>query len=161
MRRDKVSLNTISTDAACELIQKALDEKVNVKQVFVDTVGPADKYQVMLSNKFRNYKIDFKVTPKADSLFPCVSAASIVAKVTRDKTLEDWEYEENKFVEMLREKDEKFSIKFGSGYPGDPTTKKWLTENFDPVFGYPNIVRFSWSTTKNNMKAKGAYPIKW
>jgi ribonuclease H2 subunit A len=34
----------------------------------------------------------------------------------------------------------------GSGYPGDPKTIEWLQKNWDVVFGYPNIVRFSWST---------------
>jgi len=160
--REKVSLNTISTDSAKELIQKALDEKVNVNEVYVDTVGPADKYQYMLECHFKKYKIKFTVAPKADSLFLCVSAASIVAKVTRDRALENWVFEENKFTNKNELKDDsKFSTKFGSGYPGDPATKKWLTNNFDKVFGYPNIVRFSWSTATNNMKANGIYPIIW
>jgi len=28
----------------------------------------------------------------------------------------------------------------------DPVTKAFLTKNIDPVFGYPQLVRFSWST---------------
>lgn len=28
----------------------------------------------------------------------------------------------------------------------DPATKKFLNENIDDVFGFPNFVRFSWST---------------
>ena len=35
---------------------------------------------------------------------------------------------------------------FGWGYPGDPVTKDWLKKHFDKVFGFPTIVRFSWST---------------
>ena len=39
-------------------------------------------------------------------------------------------------------------MNLGSGYPADPYTKQWLAENQDPVFGFPNFVRFSWQTVK-------------
>lgn len=40
----------------------------------------------------------------------------------------------------------------GSGYPGDPKTKEWLQNNKDPIFGYPNLVRFSWNTSINALQ---------
>lgn len=46
---------------------------------------------------------------KADSIYPIVSAASIVAKVTRDHTLKVWRFKEG--LEMDH-------TEFGSGYPG-------------------------------------------
>jgi hypothetical protein len=36
-------------------------------------------------------------------------------------------------------------------FSGDPTTKRFI-ENFEPVFGYPRIVRFSWATSVNALK---------
>lgn len=46
-RRQKYSLNEISHTAAIELIQGFVDRGVKIGKVFVDTVGPMEKYQVM------------------------------------------------------------------------------------------------------------------
>ena len=148
LKRNKISLNTISEEAAFELIRNALKKGVNIKKVFVDTVGPPLKYKSKFEEVFKNYDIEFEVTPKADSLFPVVSAASIVAKVNRDRALNSWN-----FKECINSKIN-FDTKYGSGYPGDPVTKKWMEKHCDPVFGYPSIVRFSWKTTTNYMKEK-------
>lgn len=53
---------------------------MNPFQVYVDTVGDPEKYRVKLSEIFPTIK--FVVAKKADSLYPVVSGASIVAKVT-------------------------------------------------------------------------------
>jgi len=48
-------------------------------------------------------------------LFPIVSAASIVAKITRDRILQDWTFTEGSEIE---EGEEKGDVRlFGSGYP--------------------------------------------
>ena len=31
---------------------------------------------------------------------------------------------------------------YGSGYPADPDTKRWLEAHIDKVFGFPSLVRF-------------------
>lgn len=45
-KRQKVSLNDVSHNAAMELIQGFLDKGINMGRIYVDTVGPMDKYQV-------------------------------------------------------------------------------------------------------------------
>lgn len=47
----------------------------------------------------------------------------------------------------------------GSGYPADPNTSSYLQRLLDPVFGWPNIVRFSWATCKNLLTEKTG-PVK-
>jgi len=42
----------------------------------------------------------------------------------------------------------------------DPVTKKFLAQNIDPVFGFPQLVRFSWSTSEQILKTKGV-AVEW
>lgn len=42
----------------------------------------------------------------------------------------------------------------------DPVTKKFLLDNIDPVFGYPQLVRFSWSTAGKLLDEK-AVLVEW
>ncbi len=142
-RRGKYNLNTMSHDTAIGLVNKAIEAGVRVAEVYVDTVGPPQKYQAKLEALFPELKIT--VAKKADSLYPCVSAASICAKVARDRALKEW-----KFAEMRE-----FTQVWGSGYPGDAVTKKFLQENFNDLFGFPSIVRFSWKTAENLLDEKG------
>jgi ribonuclease H2 subunit A len=104
--------------------------------------------QDKLSQRFPGIK--FVVCPKADALFPIVSAASIVAKVTRDRLLK--EYRPIEDVET--------STEYGCGYPGDAVTKQWLEDHINRVFGFPSLVRFSWSTCDPLLK-ENCVPVKW
>jgi hypothetical protein len=42
----------------------------------------------------------------------------------------------------------------------DPTTKAYLQSTLDPIFGYPSLVRFSWSTVKVILE-KGGKEVRW
>ncbi|XP_073041808.1 ribonuclease H2 subunit A isoform X1 [Primulina eburnea] len=141
LKKEKINLNEISHDSAIGLINNVLNLGVLLTEVYLDTVGDAEKYRVKLSEIFRNIK--FVVAKKADSLYPVVSGASIVAKVTRDRALRDW---------VLDETAEHLHRNFGSGYPGDPGTKAWLADHTHSVFGFPTLVRFSWGTCTSYSK---------
>ena len=114
----------------------------------MDTLGPADKYEAKLSARFPGIK--FSVRSKADSLFPVVGAASIVAKVTRDRSL----------ANMMKLYELQAGGEFGCGYPSDPTTVKWLQVNLEPVFGWPEVVRFSWSSCDRLLQDR-AVKVVW
>ncbi len=71
---------------------------------------------------------------KADVRYPIVAAASIIAKVHRDCA-----------IAALREE---FGD-FGSGYPSDPKTIRFLQEWFSEHRSFPGVVRHSWKTVRN------------
>ena len=92
-RASRVSLNVISHDAAIALIHHALDDQgLRLAEVYVDTVGDPTSYAAKLQALFPDIRIT--VSAKADSLFPIVSAASIVAKCARDDAIQRWAFSE-------------------------------------------------------------------
>ncbi|CAN1140024.1 Ribonuclease H2 subunit A [Linum perenne] len=141
LKKQKINLNEISHDSASGLVKRVLNMGVRLTEVYVDTVGDPEKYRVKLSERFPSIK--FVVAKKADSLYPVVSGASIVAKVTRDRSLREW---------VLDETHEDIGRNFGSGYPADPNTKAWLKQHKHKVFGFPTVVRFSWATCNSYFK---------
>ncbi|XP_054167201.1 ribonuclease H2 subunit A-like [Oppia nitens] len=149
-KRSKYNLNQLSHDTAIALIRRAKHNGIQVSKVFVDTVGPADKYEAKLKSLFPDIK--FKVANKADSIYPIVSAASVCAKVIRDRVVNNWKFIEPN-MQFSRED-------YGSGYPGDPKTKKFLSQTMDPLFGFTSFVRFSWSTIKTILDEK-AIECEW
>ena len=42
----------------------------------------------------------------------------------------------------------------------DPATKKWLADIVDKVFGFPQFVRFSWSTCRDILEKQCA-AVEW
>lgn len=70
---------------------------------------------------------------KADDLFPIVSAGSIIAKDKRDT--------------IIKEIHKKYG-NFGSGYPSDIRTTKFLRDYVIKYKKPPKIARKSWDTTK-------------
>ncbi|KAH3683193.1 hypothetical protein WICPIJ_005838 [Wickerhamomyces pijperi] len=145
------NLNEQAHDATMDLIQDILNlGEVNIREIYVDTVGPPQSYQAKLQERFPGIQIT--VAKKADALYPIVSTASICAKVTRDKSLEQSR------VELFGE----FStVNWGSGYPSDPNTKRWLNEEVDKLTGWSEIVRYSWQTSRDSIKRAEGFTIEW
>ena len=79
-----------------------------------------------ISKLSENHKI--KSYHHADSKFVVVSAASILAKVTRDRA-----------IEKLRKNHD-----LGSGYPSDSVTVKFVTTYYKTNHTMPSFVRKSW-----------------
>lgn len=136
-------MNALSHDTAIDLIKAVQNKGIQIEHVYIDTVGPPLKYKEKLQKIFPS--INLTITEKADSKYAIVSAASICAKVMRDRIVDNWKY-----IEDLNF----HTFNLGSGYPADPETKKFLEKSIDPVFGYPILARFSWSTIVKALEMK-------
>lgn len=146
------NLNAQAMDATIALIKGVIDRGVNVKEIYVDTIGSPTTYQAKLSRIFPSIRIT--VAKKADSLYPCVSAASVCAKVTRDAALEVcWEAQKS----AKNDDGEDVAMTdggWGSGYPSDARCVGWLKKEIDPLFGWGAECRFSWGTVKELLDVK-------
>ena len=140
-------------DATVDLIKGVYARGVNIQEIYVDTIGKPAIYQAKLQRIFPTAKVT--VATKADSLYPCVSAASVCAKVTRDAALECM-YEARGGGPVGEE-----GMKWGSGYPSDGKCVSWLRNNMHPVFGWGPECRFSWSTAKDMVEGKGTVKVEW
>ena len=79
---------------------------------------------------------------KADFNHPSVSAASILAKVTREEEVAKIKKEYSKYGDI------------GSGYPGDPKTKEFLKQHGRELEN-SGIFRKTWATWKTMFPEKG------
>ncbi|GLB40445.1 putative endonuclease that specifically degrades the RNA of RNA- DNA hybrids [Lyophyllum shimeji] len=157
LRRPPINLNVQSQNATVLLIREIIAKGIQLTEAYVDALGPTTTYQAYLSSLFP--EIDFTVTNKADSKFKIVGAASVAAKVTRDACLEGWVFEES-MSEDGNPVSGLPSAAMGSGYPSDPNTQEWLKSSVEPTFGFPKLVRFSWTTVKVILD-KNAHGVKW
>jgi ribonuclease HII len=89
-------------------------------------------------NKLLNVDLTLIAEHKADANYPVVSAASILAKVTRDAE-----------IEKIKQK---INIDFGSGYPSDPRTQEFLKKYHKK---FPEIFRKSWASWKEVHNKQG------
>jgi ribonuclease H2 subunit A len=150
------NLNAQAMDATIDLIHAVFALGVNLKEIYIDTIGQPEAYQRKLERIFPTVHIT--VAKKADSLYPCVSAASVCAKVTRDAALEVCYQVFEKAV--INNTDQPVEG-WGSGYPGDARCSTWLKKNMDPLFGWGHECRFSWATAKDLLDVKPATKVNW
>ena len=119
------------------MTNKKLINKIKADKVILDC--PSNNI-----NAYKDYvksfvKKDIKIVAehKADLNHTIVGAASILAKVTRDKIIEEIKKE--------------VKYDFGSGYPSDPKTILFLKENWHKY----DIFRKTWATYKKVAENKG------
>ncbi len=147
-----LNLNLVEALASASIINELTErlstaQKQNLKIILdcpsINTSG----WKNQLMGYIKDKKLESKIIceHKADFNYPVVSAASIIAKTTRDAEIEKLKIE--------------VGFDFGSGYPSDPYTKKALIEHGDELLK-KHIIRESWATwqaiagKKNNKNIK-------
>jgi len=129
--RDRKSLNEIEAMRIGFLLNE-LKRKPDV--VYVDAPDPIAKNFGKRIEKYISFDLDIRSEHKADLNYPIVSAASIIAKVERDKAIK----------RLCR----KYG-NVGSGYPHDPDTIAFMCNWVKKNKKLPACARKSWETSKN------------
>jgi len=138
--RSGTNLNTLEA-IKCAMIINRLNNKERQKEkikVIIDCPSVNIKAWTSTLTKFIEHpkNLDINCEHKADFNHPVVSAASILAKVTREEE-----------VKKIKEEHKKFG-KLGSGYPSDPDTKEFL-KNHGKELKDSGIFRKTWATWKS------------
>jgi ribonuclease HII len=122
--RKNISLNDIEIKMMGGLI-----ELLKPEYAYIDACSSnAENFGTAISEKIKHHT-KIIAEHKADERYPIVSGASIIAKVCRDLIIEDIK--------------KKVQYDFGSGYPSDPKTIKYISE---PTGNDSKYVRHSWKT---------------
>ena len=125
LRSRDVNLNEIEKIAINRIIKES-----NPTTCFIDSM---DVKPERLKRELETMHPDVKVLAehKADDRYPIVSAASIIAKVERDRAIQEIK---KKYKDI------------GSGYPSDPKTIQFLKTI--PPGELPDFIRRSWATVE-------------
>ncbi len=127
-----VNLNELEGLKFVELI-----DKLNPNIAIIDC--PSNNihaFKSYLFERIKNKKMQLKVEHKADVRYLAVGAASILAKVTRDREI--------KAIEKA------IGHSVGTGYPSNPICQKFLKENWNKY----DIFRKSWESYKRIARAE-------
>jgi len=131
---DRGNLNTLEEVAIVALVKRFQPD-----QIIVDALGhPATIPAITqrLSDAVGDWgrPVQWLMEPKADQNYPVVGAASIFAKTERDG-----------IITSLKEA----YGDFGSGYPSDPKTRRWLSDWHASGQPWPDFVRTRWGTVRD------------
>jgi ribonuclease HII len=133
LRDPNLNLNKLEAITSAKILNKLKPDKALLDCPSNNISAYSAEIRKYLDNK----KLNLVAEHKADVKYTVVAAASIIAKVTRDRE-----------VEKIKQQ---IGIDFGSGYPSDEKTQLFLKKNWDR---FPQIFRQTWASYKNVAKAK-------
>jgi ribonuclease HII len=135
----ETDMNTLTVAAQADAVsQVAADGDDGI-------VDAGDTSESRFGRRVREHAtVDVTVTAEhgADETHAIVAAASILAKVARDS-----------HVDALASEHDLDDADVGSGYPSDPTTRKFLADYVDAHGDLPAFARHSWRTSTDVLAA--------
>jgi ribonuclease HII len=129
----ETTLNVCLARAHAAVIQELRPEKA-----FVDAVDVIAARHAETMRRYMDWDCTIISEHKADRAYPVVGAASIVAKVIRDRAIED----------LRRQYGD-----FGSGYPADLVTRTYLERYIQTHRAPPPFARKSWKTVSEYLES--------
>ena len=133
--KDGTNLNQLEAIKIAHILTELKPNKA-----ILDSPEPtAEKFGIMVNALLNGEDINIISEHKADVTFPICSAASILAKVTRDNTIKC----------IAKE----IGHDIGSGYPADPKCKEFLEKHYSDD-KHINHIRTCWSTYQKLKKKK-------
>ena len=133
------NLNTVELNAIVALV-----DELPPDALYLDApVGPRaiPAFVETFQRRRRSTELSVTAENKADARYPVVAAASILAKVYRDEAIA-------RLHAIYGD--------FGSGYPADPKTQRFLSEWYDEHRSFPACVRTRWGTVRNIVRDRAS-----
>jgi ribonuclease HII len=141
LRKTK-TMNEIEMDLFGQVVK---DLHEDGDRVYVDAADVKEERFGQEISKAVGKELDITSRHRADSIYPAVSAASIIAKVLRDRMVREIEA-------WLRQT---VDLPLGSGYPSDRVTIEFMENWIKQEGNLPPHTRRSWETAKRLLdKAK-------
>ncbi len=130
------NLNWLEAETAARLVSELDPDTIIIDCPSPNLAAYKDYVAQRLSEGVRK-KAELLVEHKADVNHIVVSAASVIAKVIRDRHIDHLKTE--------------IGIDFGSGYMSDPKTQKFLEQHHQD---YPSLFRRQWQSFKDATERK-------
>ena len=138
--RGHETMNAIVAGAHAESLRRLSESGHRVTVAYLDACDVREgRYAATVGGQL-GFPCTVVANHHADGLLAVVAAASIVAKVHRDRAIRLLEDEHGPL---------------GSGYPSDPATCRFLDDCLDAGGSLPPFVRGSWRTVTDRQRARG------
>jgi len=135
LKEENTNLNWLEADTSARMVSELKPDKIIIDCPSVNIAAYKDYFLSKLSPETR--KAELLVEHKADFNYVVVGAASIIAKVIRDRSIDSLKSE--------------IGIDFGSGYMSDPKTQEFLDKYHEK---YPELFRRRWQSYKDAVERK-------